>query len=211
MKRAKQFTKRYTYFLKLDVKKFFGTIRHSVLKCQLERLIKDQEVLQLFYKIIDSYEGRAERGVPIGNLTSQYFANHFLAGLDHYIKESLKIKGYVRYMDDMILWHNDKSSLQKAHYLVNDYIADQLKMTLKPILLNYTSRGLPFLGYLLFPYHIRLSNRSKKRFIKKMAHLQEKYDSGEWSAATCQRHVLPLIAFTQHANAKEFRKKIIFS
>ncbi|MCB9298198.1 MAG: hypothetical protein H6559_34525 [Lewinellaceae bacterium] len=111
---GKNYTRRYRYFLKLDVKKFFDTIHHNVAKTQLARLFRDQDVLDIFYQIIDSYEAHPDRGVPIGNLTSQYFANHYLSGLDHFIKEKLRIKAYVRYMDDMVLWHNDKDVLKQA-------------------------------------------------------------------------------------------------
>jgi len=211
IERAKRYTKRYRYFLKLDVKKFFASIHHVVLKGQLEKLFKDYELLSMFAKIIDSYEAQPERGVPIGNLTSQYFANHFLAGLDHFVKETLQVKAYVRYMDDMILWQEDKKVLKKTHQAIQNYITTKLQVELKPILLNYSSRGLPFLGYLIFPYHVRLTQRSKKRFIRKMNLLQEKYNSGEWDEATCQRHALPLIAFTNHATTNSFRKRILFS
>ncbi len=208
--RAGFYTRKHRFFLKLDVRKFFDSIYHGVLKNQLHDLIKDHWVLDIFYRIIDSYDASEEgggRGVPIGNLSSQYFANHYLSGLDHYIKEVLNIKAYVRYMDDMILWHDDKDVLKNAHRAVEVYVKTTLQCELKPEQLNYCSCGLPFLGYLVFPHHLRLSQRSKKRFIRKWNDLQEKYDSGKWSEAECQRHALPLLAFTQHADAKGFRKK----
>src|SRR5690606_321359 len=154
--------------------------------------------------ITDSYNTGSDEahGVPIGNLSSQYFANHYLSGLDHHVKEVLKIKAYVRYMDDMILWHDDKAELKNAYRAIREYVETSLRCELKPEQLNYCSCGLPFLGYLVFPYHLRLSQRSKKRFIRKWDDLQEKYDSGAWSEAECRRHALPLLAFTQHADAK---------
>lgn len=208
---ARIYTRRYRFFLKLDVQKFFDSIHHGALKNQLHRLIKDHWVLAIFYKIIDSYrsDGNEGRGVPIGNLSSQYFANHYLSGLDHFIKETLKIRAYVRYMDDIILWHDDKNVLKNARRAVQDFVEMHLQCALKPPLLNYCSRGIPFLGYLVFPYYLRLSQRSKKRFIRKWQDLQEKYDTGAWGEAECRRHALPLLAFTQHADAKYFRKKIL--
>lgn len=209
--RAKVYTRRYRFFLKLDVKKFFDTIHHGVLKNQVHRLIKDHWVLDIFYQIIDSYRAdeNEARGVPIGNLSSQYFANHYLSSLDHFIKEELKIDAYVRYMDDMILWHDDKEVLKNARRSIHDFVNKRLQCALKPPLLNYCSLGLPSLGYRIFPNHIQLSQRSKKRFIRKWHELQLKYDSGEWSEVQCRRHALPLIAFTQHANAKNFRRKVL--
>ncbi len=210
LERAKAYTRKHKYFLKLDVKKFFDTIQHNVLKSQLARLFKDQEVLNIFYQIIDTYEAHPGRGVPIGNLTSQYFANHFLSGLDHYIKEQLRIKAYVRYMDDMVSWHDDKEELKKARKAISRYVENELQCRLKPSLLNFSSRGLPFLGYVVLPYDLRLTLNSRRRFVRKMNALNDKYQSGEWDEATCQRRALPLLAFTQHANAKAFRKKVLF-
>lgn len=210
LERAKYYTRRYKYFLKLDIKKFFDTIQHNALKAQLAGLFKDQAVLNIFFRIIDSYAALPDRGVPIGNLTSQYFANHYLSGLDHFIKEELRIKAYTRYMDDMVLWHNEKEVLKQARLAIKEYVENELQCQMKPTLLNATSRGLPFLGYVVLPYNIRLSLRSRRRFIKKLRALEEKYRSGEWDEATCQRRALPLLAFTQHANAKAFRKKVFF-
>ena len=111
LERAVKFHRSSRYFIKMDVKKYFDSIDHLILKILLKRIIKDERVNSLFCKIIDSYntQSTVEKGVPIGNLTSQYFANHYLAYSDHYIKQELKIKKYVRYMDDMIIWGDDKA------------------------------------------------------------------------------------------------------
>jgi hypothetical protein len=208
---AQDFTRQYRYFLKLDVRKFFDSIHHAVLKTQLDRLFKDEKVLRIFGQIIDSYCALPDRGVPIGNLSSQYFANHYLTGLDHFVKEQLHCKAYVRYMDDLVLWHDERSNLKEYQLAINHYVEENLRCALKPMLLNYTSAGLPFVGYVLRPYVIRLSQRSRKRFVYKFRNIDQKYHTGEWSEATCQRHALPLIAFTEHANTKAFRQQIIFS
>ena len=164
---------------------------------------------KIFESIIDSYCVMLNKGVPIGNLTSQYFANHYLAQADHYVKEKLEIKAYVRYMDDMVLWHDNKEILIRAGKSLKIYSKGELKLTLKPFCLNQNMRGLPFLGYLLYPDVIRLAHRSRIRFIKKLRIYENKLKSGIWTQKEYQNHVLPLIAFTEHANAKEFRKKII--
>lgn len=209
IEKAQLFTKKYPYFLKLDVKKFFESIHHDVMKKQLRRLFKDNNLLCIFDQIIDSYEAHPNRGLPIGNLTSQYFANHFLASLDHFIKEKLLIKAYVRYMDDMVLWHDDKNVLKTALKEIENYIETELLSILKPSLLNTSLRGLSFLGYRIFPDDLTLTHNSKYRFIKKLKYLQEKYDKAEWCEAKCQRKALPLLAFTQHANTIGLRKKVL--
>lgn len=208
LNRARSFTKRFPFFLKLDVRKFFYSIHHDTLKNQLDTLFKEERLMQIFFKIIDSFEDSPGRGVPIGNLTSQYFANHYLCGLDHHIKEKLHIPGYVRYMDDMVLWHQEKSVLKSAYVAVNEYVNEELICFLKNPVLNWTTQGLPFLGYVLRPYNTRLSQSSMKRFVKKAAIISRYYNSGEWDENRCQRHILPLIAFTRHANADAFRKSL---
>lgn len=207
--KAKGHTRRYAFYLKLDVRKFFESIEHTVLKQQLKGLFKDPYLLTIFDAIIDSYTAHPNRGVPIGNLTSQYFANHYLCGLDHFIKEDLGIKAYVRYMDDMILWHDDKDILKQAHQAIKQYVQTELLSELKPEQLNRTSLGLPFLGYKIFPHSMKLTQRSKQRFIRKMRYLDENHHSGIWSESVCQRRVLPLLAFVEHADTKGFRKALL--
>lgn len=209
LERARDFTRAYAWFLKLDVRKFFESLHHNVMKRQLARLFKEEQILHVFYKVIDSYEAKPDRGVPIGNLTSQYFANHYLSGLDHFIKEKLGIKAYVRYMDDMVLWHNDKAVLKMAFGAIQDYLEHSLLCTLKPVLLNRCRQGLPFLGFRAFPFHTRLLQKSKVRFCRKIKRVIAHYNGGYWSEAACSRYALPLVAFTRHADAAVFRKRVL--
>ncbi len=207
--RAKKYSRRYGWYLKLDIKKFFASIHHVVLKKQLSRLFKEQSLLAIFSQIIDSFSKSEKRGLPIGNLTSQYFANQYLVGLDHYIKEQLRMKAYLRYMDDMFLWADEKSRLLAAKTAIEDYIIHQLKLRLNPVQLNKMARGLPMLGYQVFPYQLRLLQKSKRRFIRKLTQLHEKVDDGLWDEQTAEAHALPLLAFTEHADAVGFRKKVM--
>jgi RNA-directed DNA polymerase len=207
--RAKKFTRRYAWYLKLDVRKFFDSIHHEVLKEQLARMFKEKEVLQMFGSIIDSYTCTPGRGVPIGNLTSQYFANHYLSGLDHYIKEALGVPAYVRYMDDMVLWNTDKTQLKVAFRAVHSFIQERLHCELKPLLLQRSAKGLPFLGYRIFPGRVQLLQKSKQRFIRKLSRIETQLDEGSITEATAQCRALPLLAFTTHANTGAFRAKVL--
>lgn len=207
--RAEHFNRRYQWFLKLDYRKYFDSLAHAVIKEQLHDLFKDRRLLGIFEGIIDSYHVQPSRGVPIGNLTSQYFANHYLAGLDHFVKERLSLPAYVRYMDDCVLWHENKEKLLRAGARLNEHAAGALLLTLKPFCLNQNTHGLPFLGYLLYPGRTRLAQRSRARFIKKLRLYEDNLLTGTWTQAEYQAHVLPLIAFTEHAEAKEFRKKVL--
>jgi len=208
LKRAAAFNSRYTWFLKLDVRKYFGTIHHGELRSQLCGMFKDPHLLRIFDRIIDSYCVEPDRGVPIGNLTSQYFANHYLSAADHFAKENLRLPAYVRYMDDMVLWHDDKAALLEAGLRFQDFIRERLKQELKPFCLNNNTAGLPFLGYLLYPDTIRLAHRSRQRYIQKIKTYQAALDSGLWTQHEFQNHAMPLTAFTQHADAKAFRQKV---
>jgi retron-type reverse transcriptase len=206
--RAFYLNQKYKWFLKLDFRKYFDSIDHAVLNIQLRNLFKDKLLLNYFDLIIDSYSVSNGKGVPIGNLTSQYFANLYLAKADHYAWEELKIP-CVRYMDDVVLWANDKDILLKAGNEYKLYTEENLQLVLKPFCLNRNEKGLPFLSFLLFPNEIKLAHRSRIRFIKKLKKYHEHLESSEWTQKEFQNHITPLIEFTRHANANAFRKKIL--
>ena len=209
IERAKIYTKRFGWYLKLDVQKFFDSICHEVLVSQLGNMFKDAAVVSIFEQIIQSYTASPGRGLPIGNLTSQYFANHYLSDLDHFIKEKLRVPGYVRYMDDMALWRSEKAELKEDFKRVQDFIETRLRCALKPESLQPSRNGLPFLGYRVFPYYVRLLAKSKLRYIKKLRSIDRYYRQNEWPEGKCQRRYLPLLAFINHAETFHFRKSII--
>ncbi|GHV19544.1 hypothetical protein FACS189494_01420 [Spirochaetia bacterium] len=136
-------------FLKLDVRKYFDSIDHAVLKQKLNRIIKDVRVLNLLFGIIDSYHNDTGRGLPIGNLTSQFFANLYLSGMDHYINEQQKPAAYVRYMDDFILWAGVKNELKGMYKKIENYTENELNLKLKQPVIGKTEYGLPFLGFMI--------------------------------------------------------------
>ncbi len=205
--RAKKYQHHYKIFLKYDVRKYFDSINHEVLKKMLLSKFKDKQLLNTFNQIIDSYSVSENKGLPIGNLTSQFFANFYLSGFDHYAKEVLQIKAYVRYMDDMVFWSNDKDLLLKQSHLIENYISG-IDLTLKPKIFNYTNAGLPFIGYRLFSDRIRLTQRSKIRFIRKVKSYNELLVSHRWSEKEYQMHLLPLIDFVSKADSYELRSKL---
>jgi RNA-directed DNA polymerase len=205
VRRAQTYSQKYGSYLKLDVKKFFASLSHDVMRLQLQELFKEPKLLQIFDQIISSYETLPQRGVPIGNLTSQYFANHYLNGLDRYIKVHLKIKGYVRYMDDMVLWANDKNQLQNAAAAIEEYVRSVLKMELKPLVSHLMKQGLPFLGYQIEPYQIKLSQKSKKRYFRKMSLLHKQWHNGFLTESDCQRKARSLLAFVNAAHTPQLK------
>jgi len=207
--RARQFNKNNTWFCKLDIKKYFDSIAHDILYQKLTRKFKEPELLNLFRTIIKSYQVTPHKGIPIGNLTSQYFANHFLSMADHYIKEQLNAKYYVRYMDDMVIWHNEKEKLESICEKFTRFIEKELHLHVKPPCMQPVSKGLPFLGYVLFRTKTRLNKTSKKRFQRKLRHYTHQLETNNWSQSEYANHVTPLIAFTQYAATKTMRNHII--
>ena len=207
LQRAYTFNKAYKWFCKLDIRKYFDSIVHNVLLQLLCQKFKDEKLLALFSKIIDSYTNSPCKGLPIGNLTSQYFANFYLAHADHYIKEDLKVKAYVRYMDDMVFWGKDNEALCQTRDRFAGFIETKLSLEVKPCCLHQTTQGLPFLGYTLFPVYTRLNKQSKKRFLRKIDDYNTKLEEGSWSQQEYASHVVPLIAFTKHASCSALRAK----
>ena len=196
----------YKYLVKLDYRKHFDSIDHEVLKRRLRRMFKDKALLTLFDRIIDSYCVAPGKGLPIGNLTSQYFANLYLSDLDHRVKEQWKAPIYIRYMDDILLAGNDKEELKRCVELMTDYSAHQLLLTFKPPVYRKSADGQVFLGYRVLPYHCKLSGRSKRRFRSKLLTYDRLLGEGRWSQSQYQEHMLPLLSFAQHAESKPFRR-----
>ena len=208
--RAKSFQRRYSWFLKLDIRKYFDSIRHDTLKTLLARRFKEEKLLSILAQIIDTYTIDGERvGLPIGNLTSQYFANHYLATADRYAKEVLRVPAYARYMDDIVLWGNCKTELLRQGRELEAFLADKLQLRLKHFLVNSTKRGLPFLGYLLYPDRVRLTRSSRQRFSAKMKLYSRYLQEDSWTQEEYSRHVLPLIAFVRYGDGGGFRRKLM--
>lgn len=201
--KARRAMKQYDYVAKLDVRKYFDSISHVVLKEKLRRLFKDKVLLSIFDKIIDSYSVDRERGIPIGNLTSQYFANYYLSSLDHYVKEELRVPVYVRYMDDMLLFADSKLSINMYVSELNNYLEKINGLVLKPIIKHSVEQGVSFLGYKLYPQKILLNSRSKRRFKNKMLCYEQLLEKSAWSETEYMQHITPLFAFVRQAYSKK--------
>ncbi len=207
--RARAFAESHRYYLKLDVRRYFDSVDHGILKAQLRRRFKDRRLIAILDAIIDSYERTPGKGLPIGNLTSQYFANHYLGALDHFVKETVCCRGYIRYMDDFVLWHDDRETLKTWRNEIAAYLEETLRLQIKPDCLNRCALGMTFLGYRVHPSHITLARRSRVRFRRKLVAAHRKFVSGEWSETEAARHVEPLIAFVRHGRSVDMRRRIL--
>lgn len=202
---ARTMMQKYRFVAKLDVRKYFDSISHDLLKRRIAKLFKDGAALDIFSKIIDSYSVSTGRGLPIGNLTSQHLANFYLSLLDHSAGA-----GFVRYMDDMLVFDNDRGNLLCRIHELERLANEKLDLTLKPPILHPTTQYTDFLGYRLAKNRIYLTRRSRIRFRKKMQLYEENYICGIWDDIEYQNHLLPLFAFAQKAYTKQFRKSIIY-
>ncbi len=209
LKRALAFAHRGGWFLKMDVRKYFDSIHHDALKAQLRRRFKDRVVLSLFDGVIDSYQVTPGCGLPIGNLTSQFFANHYLAVLDHHIQQTSHCRGAVRYMDDIVIWDGDKQRLRQVHQDVEQFVRENLHLELKPPCLNRCDRGMTFLGYRVFPHRLGLAKRSRNRFRDKLRRYDDNYQTGQWTEQETARRVGSLLAFVRRAGCLEFRQRVL--
>lgn len=163
------------YCLKLDITKFYPSIDHNILKSIISRKIKDTKVLEILYEIIDSVNGINGiygKGVPIGNYLSQYFANLYLTGFDHWCKEELKCRYYYRYADDIVILGESKAHLRNVLVAIKLYLKHVLKLGVKG---NYQifpveSRGIDFVGYAFRHDYIRVRKGIKNSCRKRIRH-----------------------------------------
>ncbi len=210
VRRAQQFARRHAYFLKCDVRRYFETIDHAVLKALLRRRIKDARVLSLLDQIIDQPipGGETGRGLPIGNLTSQYFANLYLGQLDHLLKDHRRVKGYLRYMDDFLLFGDDKPTLYGHLQAVRAFLQDRLCLELKEEALRLApvTQGMPFLGFRIFPGLIRLGGTKWAQFRRGVRRLEAAYQQGDLDEAALAARVACRVGHVVHADTLAARR-----
>ena len=176
---AFEMTKSAKCFLKLDVRKYFDSVDHRILKNHLCRIIKDGQCLELLFSVIESYCTADGFGLPIGNLTSQFFANLYLSPLDHFILEKHKPKGYVRYMDDMVVFSDSMETLSKTFSSIEIFCREKLHLNLKPPIFGLSKQGLPFLGWLVKSNGVYLLSRTKRRMKEKIRSIEKDFCAGQ--------------------------------
>lgn len=166
------------YCLKLDIQKFYANIDHDVLKTQLRHIFKDKELLALLDQIIDSTPSTV--GVPIGSYLSQFLANFYLSPFDHWLKEDLKVKYVIRYMDDIVIFGSNKKYLFDVFHKINKYLSNRLKLTIKSNWQVFPTdvRGVDFIGYRFFHNKILLRKSTclnLKRCYRKLIQKKENH------------------------------------
>lgn len=216
----------YPYALKMDVAQYFPSIDHEVLKQKLRRRIKDTRVLWLLdllietspaqTSLLDTFPGddlltaRTRRtGIPIGNLTSQFFANLYLDDLDHHVKEALNVRAYLRYVDDTVALDDDKVRLAELRVCVADRLArDRLRLHPHKAHVTRTAQGLNLLGYRVYPHYRRLRDDNGHRFARKLRGFARAYAEGRSGWKDFNPAVQSWIGHAQHADTQGLRSHI---
>lgn len=207
---AAQSARRASWYLKLDIRKYFDSIPHTVLLSGLERVFKDPHLLGWFARIVRGHRPELGYGLPIGSLTSQHWANFHLGPLDRLCEQHQGARGYVRYMDDFVCWADDKGALNQLGARIEAFVSESLGLCLKhPPCPQPSARGMDFLGYRIFPDHVRLARRSKVRYIRRLSVLSRLADQGQLNEAQAQMRLTAASAFLLPARCHGFRLRAL--
>lgn len=212
--RYTQFSRRAKYVLKCDISRYFESVRHDVLLGQIGRYVRDRGILDLVAKILASNDARPDavpgRGIPIGNLTSQFFANVYLNRFDHWMKEEMGHRYYIRYVDDFVALHDDKRMLHDTLSLVEERLGGiglavhAKKRTVFPV-----TEGCDFMGYRIWPDHRRLRPTTGYHSRRKLRRVAERYRRGEIGLDRARSSVMAWIGHVKHADTWGLRKAVL--
>lgn len=226
--RCQEYARQFRYVLQCDVRQFFPSIDHQILRQILAKKIADADVMTLIDRVLASGEGvlaeqydmvwfaeddlfavTRPRGLPIGNLTSQFWANCFMNPFDHFVKRELKCKGYVRYVDDMLLFGDDKATLWAWHEAVQGKLAE-LRMTIHPHAHpRPVTEGIPFLGFVVYPTHRRLKRRKGIHYQRTLKSMLAEYEDGACSFEQVQASILGWINHVRYADTWGLRRAVL--
>ena len=213
---AQAATRRFPFFLKLDFEKYFDSIRHDILGELLRCQVSDDGILWLCDVLmrearVPGVEQGERRGLPIGNLSSQFWANVYLDPLDHFALALPGVGASLRYMDDLLLLGDDKTSLWRAFEGISDFAQQRLRLQLKTeaTMLAPVTEGIPWLGFRVFPGTMRLNHSSKVRFIRKLAASMSAAAESPWEEGEQLPRAASLCGHVAHANARQLRRSVM--
>jgi len=226
LRRFTEFARSSRYVLECDIKRYFPTIDHEILKTLIRRKIKCPETLWLIEMIIDnsnlqepvidyfSHDDlltpvQRRKGLPIGNLTSQFLANVYLNGFDHFVKEQLKVTKYLRYVDDFALFSNEPEFLSDARVAIEEYL-EQLRLKIHPIKsqLFETKYGANYVGFRVFPQYIRVRSHSLRRARYRLKKLRQDYGRGIIGVKQVTQSIHSWVGHLKHADTYQLKKRI---
>lgn len=228
--RCTHFMRRFSYVLQCDIQQFFPAIDHLILKEVLGHTIACQPTLRLCDKIIDSglgvlaeeYEMRyfpgddlfaydRPRGLPIGNLTSQFWANVYMNELDQFVKHRLQCRGYIRYVDDFLLFANDKLTLHQWREQIIAFL-QSLRLTLHEsrAQLRPVGQGIPFLGFTVYPDYRRLKRIRGIAYRRHLRTLWQKYQTREITQQQGHASVMAWLGHVRHGDTWGLQRKLFY-
>jgi len=227
--RCEHFARRYPFVLQCDVHQFFPAIDLGILRGKLARLIRDDEVLWLIDGILDGGAGvlapmyemewfpgddllapLRPRGLPIGNLTSQTWANVYLDSLDHFVKRELKCAAYLRYCDDFLLFGDDKTQLHAWKDAVQAHLNGlRLALNWRRSTVYPTHTGIPFLGFRIFPTHRRLRADNVHLARRRLRANRDACRAGQMSRGKFRESLLAWLAHAGHGDTYRLRKAML--
>lgn len=208
VQRASAHSRRWPWFVQIDMRAYFASIDHAILKRLLARRFKDAGLLALCGRIIDAYQTTPGCGLPIGALSSQHFANYYLAGLDRLLLEQCQVGGMVRYMDDLVWWGQDRATVRAALEQALVFAGQERGLVIKtPRRVGRSRHGLSFCGYRILPGQLLLSRRRKRLYSQCRRRWEQRWLDGRITDAELQRGASSAWAMTVHANAAGWRRE----
>ena len=205
---AQRQARRFDWVMHLDIKHYFPAIDHARLRAQLRRRFRG-DGLTLLDAVIAAHRADEGRGLPIGALTSQHFANQYLNDADRWCLARPGVRAHVRYMDDFLLWADDKASLLRLRGEFADYLREQLALTIKPPLIQRSARGVLFCGVRIKPFSLRPSQRRRRRYRQAVATWEQRWRDGEIDSLALQRGVDAAHAILLPADDPGWRRRCL--
>lgn len=203
---------RPAYVLKADIRHYFDTVSHQLLLLIIRKRIADPRIIWLIKTILANHKTKEKgKGMPLGNLTSQFFANVYLNELDQFVKHKLRAKCYIRYVDDFVLFHHSKRQLEAYQTVIGIFLRKNLALSLHPqkskiIPLQW---GIEFLGMKIFPHHKLVKKKNLRKFYRKYTLTCRAYDEKVVSYDEIYAFLEGWIAYAKHTNTNKLRKKIL--
>lgn len=206
------------FVLKCDVQKFFDSVDHRILLKILARRITDPKVMRLLEGVVHSFSNSSSplfgaKGIPIGNLTSQLFANVYMNEFDQFVKHKLRVKNYGRYTDDFLVVSSDREYLRSLLPAMEGFLSENLSLKLHPkkIEIRKLSQGIDYLGYTTFLQYRQVRTRTKQRMFTKMRERLRDYRSGAAGKESVDASVNSYLGVLSHANAFKLKQRLLNS
>lgn len=198
---SRNFT-RPCFVLKCDVQKFFDSVDHQILLSILHKKIKDTNTLWLLNEIIESFSADDRQGLPIGNLTSQLFANIYMNEFDQFVKNTMQLKRYIRYTDDFAVISADRLYLEKLIKPIQAFLKNKLRLGIHPkkISIRACHQGVDFLGYVALPHHRLMRPKTRVRIFRKLKARISQYRSGLINEQTLSQSLQSYLGVLSHAD-----------